>query len=74
MSDLSFPGQTEGIMKRTASRGSDQCRRPLTPDGRRIIRAGFDSDPEKTGEHIPETLAKSMNEGMADSACGRAER
>ncbi len=36
--------------------------RILTPDGLRVICAGFDNDPEKIGIHMLEMLAKFRNE------------
>jgi hypothetical protein len=38
----------------------------LTPDGLRLICAGFDYDPEKIGKHMLEMLAKFRNEGLFD--------
>ena len=35
----------------------------LTPDGLRLICAGFDYDPEAIGKHILETLAKFQADG-----------
>ena len=40
--------------------------RVLTPDGLRIICAGFDHDPEKIGIHMLEMLAKFRNEGIVE--------
>ena len=40
--------------------------RVLTPDGLRIICAGFDNDLEKIGIHMLEMLAKFRNEGIVD--------
>ena len=40
--------------------------RILTPDGLRIICAGFDNDPEKIGIHMLEMVAKFRNEGIVD--------
>jgi hypothetical protein len=34
----------------------------LTPDGLRLICAGFDYDPEAIGKHMLETLARIQNE------------
>ena len=38
----------------------------LTPDGLRVICAGFDNDPEKIGIHMLEMLTKFRNEGVVD--------
>jgi hypothetical protein len=38
----------------------------LTPDGLRIICAGYENDPEKIGIHMLEMLAKFRNEGLFD--------
>ncbi len=38
--------------------------RILTPDRLRVICAGTDNGPEKTGIHMPEMLAKFKNEGI----------
>ena len=40
--------------------------RVLTPDGLRIICAGFENDPEKIGIHMLEMLAKFRNEGIVE--------
>ena len=40
--------------------------RILTPDGLRLICAGFDNDPEKIGKHMLEMLAKFRSEGLFD--------
>ena len=40
--------------------------RILTPDGLRLICAGFDNDPEKIGIHMLEMVAKFRNEGIID--------
>ena len=40
--------------------------RILTPDGLRVVCAGFDNDPEKIGIHMLEMLAKFRNEGFFD--------
>ena len=40
----------------------------LTPDGLRVVCAGPDNDPEKTGVHMPEMPARFGNEGTADEA------
>ena len=38
----------------------------LTPDGLRVVCAGFDYDPEAIGKHMLEMLAKFRNEGIVD--------
>jgi hypothetical protein len=38
--------------------------RILTPDGLRVICAGLDNDPEKTGIHMLEMLTKFRNRSM----------
>ena len=38
--------------------------RVLTPDGLRVVCAGFDHDPEKIGKHMLEMLAKFRSEGV----------
>ena len=40
--------------------------RILTPDGLRVICAGLDNDPEKTGIHMLVRLTKFRNEGIVD--------
>ena len=40
--------------------------RILTPDGLRIVCAGFDNNPEKIGRHMPEMPAKFGNEGIVE--------
>ena len=40
--------------------------RILTPDGLRVVCAGFDYDPEAIGKHMLEMLAKFRNEGIVD--------
>ena len=42
--------------------------RILTPDGLRVICAGLDNDPEKSGRHMLEMLVKFRNEGLFDIA------
>lgn len=40
--------------------------RVLTPDGLRLICAGFEYDPEKIGIHMLEMLTKFRNEGVIE--------
>ena len=40
--------------------------RILTPHGLRVVCAGLDNDPEKTGIHMLEILAKFRNEGIVE--------
>ncbi len=40
--------------------------RILTPDGLRVICAGFDNDPEKIGIHMPEMLDRFRNGGIVE--------
>ena len=40
--------------------------RILTPDGLRIVCAGFDNDPQKIGIYMLEMLAKFRIEGVVD--------
>ena len=40
--------------------------RVLTPDGLRLICAGFENDPEKIGIHMLEMLAKFRNDGIVE--------
>ena len=38
----------------------------LTPDGLRVVCAGFDNDPEMIGIHMLEMLNKFRNEGIVE--------
>jgi hypothetical protein len=40
--------------------------RILTPDGLRVVCAGFDNDPEMIGIHMLEMLNKFRNEGIVE--------
>ncbi len=42
--------------------------RILTPDGLRVICAGFNNEPEKIGSYMLEMLSKFRSEGLFDSA------
>lgn len=43
--------------------------RILTPDGLRLVCAGFDYDPKAIGKHMLETLARFQTEGSGGAGC-----
>ena len=60
-------------MKQIPNKEEDQqCRtdrlhgRIRTPDGLRVLCAGLDNDPEKTGIRMPEMLARFRKEGIVE--------